>query len=122
ASARVLTKAIQAELPGQTATVVFGTSADKDLSAIGHELLPIARRAIATRSSNPRAADPQRVAAALSAMGIEVDIEPDVAGAVANATRNAGTSDLILVTGSLFVVADAREAFGLATPDPGGLT
>jgi dihydrofolate synthase/folylpolyglutamate synthase len=120
ASARVLADAIQGEYPGQQAVVILGASADKDLVAVGRALQPIARRVIATRSSNPRAADAAQVAAALTALGVAVETAPDVAGAVARATSPAAGDELVLITGSLFVVADAREALGLGRSDPFG--
>jgi dihydrofolate synthase/folylpolyglutamate synthase len=118
ASARVLAEAVQDEFPGQQAVVVLGASADKDLAAIGQALRPITRRVIATRSANPRAAEPAAVATAISALGISAEIEPDVASAVARATSEARPGEIVLVTGSLFVVADAREALGFGRPDP----
>lgn len=118
ASARVLAQAVQAEFPGQRAVIVLGASADKDLAAIGQELRPIAQRVVATQSSNPRAAQAGAVAAAMTALGIETDIDPNVAGALARAIGDAPAASLVLVTGSLFVVADGREALGFGRPDP----
>ena len=118
ASARVLAQAVESEFPGQRALIVLGASADKDLAAIGQELRSIARRVFATRSSNPRAADTGMVAVAMVELGLQVDTEPDVATAVARAMAEVLPGELVLVTGSLFVVADAREALGLGTPDP----
>jgi hypothetical protein len=43
-------------------------------------------------------------------------VAPDVSGALETARRLAGPQDAILVTGSLFVVGDARAALGLGPP------
>jgi dihydrofolate synthase/folylpolyglutamate synthase len=118
ASARVLAQAVLAEFPGQRAVIVLGASADKDLRAIGEALHSLARRVIATQSTNPRAADASQVASALTALGFVTEIEPDVERAVARATSEGAPEELVLVTGSLFVVAEAREALGLGLPDP----
>lgn len=117
-SARVLAQAMQSEYPGRKAIVVLGTSADKDIAAIGRALTPVATLVIATRSSNPRAAAPEQVAAGLSELGLEVEQEAGVARAVERAIAHADENGLVLVTGSLFVVADAREALSLGVPDP----
>ena len=108
ASARVLAQAVLAEFPGQRAVIVLGASADKDLEAIGEALHSIARRVIATRSTNP-ARRTVAVAAALTALGIAAEIETDVDRAVARATSEGGPEELVLVTGSLFVVAEAGK-------------
>ena len=118
ASARVLAEAMQAEYPGQSATVILGTSADKDIAAIGRALKPVTKLVLATRSSNPRGAAPEAVAAVLTDLDLAVEQEALVANAVKRAMARAGRNGLVLVTGSLFVVADAREALGLGVPDP----
>jgi len=118
ASMRALAEAVQTEFPDRCAIVVLGTSADKDVAALGRELRPIAMRIIATRSVNPRAAQADQVADALADLVVPVAIEPTVPEAVASATEKARAGDLIVITGSLFVVADAREALGLGVADP----
>jgi folylpolyglutamate synthase/dihydropteroate synthase len=80
-------------------------------------------RLIVTRSKHPRAADPKDVAHAAIAEGLTVELRDDVRSALARAeasVRQLARPDkldpVVLVTGSLFVVAEARDAYGLA-PD-----
>lgn len=119
AAARALARAIEEEFSGQTTVVVLGTSADKDVAAIGRALAPVTRRVIATQSSNPRSAPPAQVLAGLSGLDVPFDVtgEPDLATAIDHAVTAAGDGGVVVVTGSLFTVADAREALGLGTPD-----
>ncbi len=77
-------------------------------------LAPLAPRLIATASHNPRAADPDRIVALAAARGIAAERSADVPAALARARSAAAPDDLILVTGSLYAVAEAREALGLA--------
>jgi dihydrofolate synthase/folylpolyglutamate synthase len=89
-------------------TLIVGISADKDIPAILDELLPIAERVIVTRASNSRAAG----LAALGSQVIKRGCETMPAATVAEALEIAQHEPApIIVTGSLFTVADAREAW-----------
>jgi dihydrofolate synthase/folylpolyglutamate synthase len=102
--------------------LVLGVTADKDLSGILRPLLPLATYVVLTQSHHPRAAPVATLAAQAAAVrdqsGGPSDFHetPDAAAALALATRLAGQDDAILVTGSLFVVGDARAVFGLGAP------
>jgi dihydrofolate synthase/folylpolyglutamate synthase len=101
-------------LPGP-ATVILGMSADKDPAAFLVSLRPLIGRLILTRADSPRAADPATLGEAAATLGIPYALAPTVPAAIA-AAISSGDGPL-LVTGSLFVAAEAREAFGLAAPD-----
>ena len=90
--------------------VVFGTSADKDLDGMAKELAKIRPRMISTRSRHPRAASSLAVAEAFEVHGLDVHRTEGVDAAIASAIELAGPRDMVLVTGSLFVAAEAREA------------
>ena len=116
AAAAALAAAVAEEFPGLRATAVVGISRDKDALEILGALAPVLGRVVATRSANPRAAAAATVAAAARRLGLPTE----TAGTVAEALRAARPEPAspVLVTGSLFTVADAREALGLGVPDP----
>lgn len=118
AAAAALAATVAEEFPGRRATTVLGVGADKEPAALARALAPVAGRVVATRSANPRAAAPGVVAAGVALVGLATEERPTVAAAVDRARELAGRDGLVLVTGSLFVVAEAREALGLAVPDP----
>jgi dihydrofolate synthase/folylpolyglutamate synthase len=97
---------------------VLGLLGDKNAGAIGGALVPIAERFVVTAPRGPRAAPAATVAARLAAHGSPVQTEPDVAAALALATRDAGPRGTVVVTGSLSTVAEARQALGLGVADP----
>jgi dihydrofolate synthase/folylpolyglutamate synthase len=105
------------EFPKRRAAVVLGAGADKDPAALARALAPAAAVVVATRAAHPRAASPAAVAAGAAAAALAVETRPTVAAALDRARELAGDA-LALVTGSLFAVAEAREALGLAVPDP----
>jgi dihydrofolate synthase/folylpolyglutamate synthase len=115
AAARALVAAWQEATLPVPVTVVLGMGSDKTPLAVLTELRPLLGRLIATRAESPRAADPATIAAAADALGIAVDVRPSVAEALRAAESS--RDQPLLVVGSLFVAAEAREALGLAEPD-----
>jgi dihydrofolate synthase/folylpolyglutamate synthase len=89
--------------------VVFGTSSDKDISGMVRELQPLAAHIIVTSSTHPRAASISTLVKAFSRAGIGVEESRNVSEALSQALDRAQVTDLILVTGSLFVVAEALD-------------
>ena len=58
------------------------------------------------------------VAAAAEAVGVDAVVAKDVGDALLRAGEAAGTDDLILVTGSLYVVGEARRRLGVSARSP----
>jgi dihydrofolate synthase/folylpolyglutamate synthase len=115
AAAKALRETWQQEVGAVPATVVLGMSGDKDITAFLRAIHPITERVLAIRSASPRAADPAAIAAAARALNMRVETFPSVATAIdAALTQYSGP---LLVTGSLFVAGEGREALGLAEPD-----
>lgn len=100
------------------------THSPRDLLAT---LLPAAATVIVTRSRHARATPPEELAALAQDLGREAVVTHSVAEALSAALSVATADDLVLTTGSLFVVAEAREAWaalqGLPPPpsDPPGV-
>jgi dihydrofolate synthase/folylpolyglutamate synthase len=92
--------------------LVVSVSGDKDLEGIIRPLAPLADIAYAARNLSARSGSPLTIAVRISAEGKPVEIFDSVASALDAARAAAGETDLILVTGSLYTVADARRALG----------
>lgn len=73
-------------------------------------LAPLATEVIATRAEHPAAIPAEDVAAAAQACGVPVRVVEPVAAAAAAALAAAAPDDLVLITGSLFVVGEAMRA------------
>ena len=91
--------------------LIFGTSCDKDIPGIVKELVPLSPRVIVTYSSHPRAASPSTVAAEFIRWDIKPKIAENVPQALSQTLSVANKEDLICVTGSLFLVAEALNYF-----------
>lgn len=115
AAAAALVNTWQEGFGAVPATVILGMGSDKDAGAFLEALRPLIGRLIVTKADSPRAADPTTLAAAARGLGMPHEIQPSVAAAVA--TARVHQEGPILITGSLFVVGEGREAIGLAEPD-----
>jgi dihydrofolate synthase / folylpolyglutamate synthase len=115
AAARALVATWHDTIGERPGTVILGMGADKDARDFLLALRSIVGRLIVTRANSPRAVDAATIAAAADAMGIPYTIQASVVEALAAARQ--GEEGPLLVTGSLFVVGEAREALGLAAPD-----
>jgi dihydrofolate synthase/folylpolyglutamate synthase len=118
-SAHKLIQSLDEAFPGRRLVLVLGTMQDKDLSRILAELIPAAGALVLTRSLHPRAlADLEALAARAEPLlrdrRVPIVVAPQVPDALERARALAGPEDLICVTGSLFIVAAAREVLGLA--------
>jgi dihydropteroate synthase len=98
-----------AEFDYDACHLVVGAMADKDHRGMA-EALPEAATVVATRPDLDRAEDEAALAAAFEAAGHDdVRTRHAVADAVEEALESAGPDDCVLVTGSLYVVAEARR-------------
>jgi dihydrofolate synthase/folylpolyglutamate synthase len=89
--------------------VIFGTSCDKDISGMVQELESLSNHIIITSSSHPRAASISLLAEKFNRPGVKAMTVGNVMGALSKALSSAKKTDLILITGSLFVVAEAID-------------
>jgi dihydrofolate synthase/folylpolyglutamate synthase len=107
--ARTLAAALLEEFVVDRRTFVVACLADKDLRGILRALTPAIGRLIVTTNSSPRAAPAERLRKEAEALGLVAEVEPDVASAVQRAIDEAGESEAVVVTGSLYTVGEARE-------------
>ena len=108
-SMRKLVEAIKKLFHFNRCFVIFGTSCDKDIHGMAQELKSIADTVIVTSSSHPRAASTSTLTQEFTKLDMKVDVIESVSKALSEALAVAQKTDLILITGSLFVVAEAID-------------
>lgn len=123
AAARALAQALRtahggSPLVNRPLVVVTGCSSDKDLEGIVSALAPVAAAAVTARTAHYRSADPALLARLWRERGVHATEEKDIRSALWKARSMAGPAGLVCLTGSFFVVAEAREALGLAVREP----
>jgi dihydrofolate synthase/folylpolyglutamate synthase len=109
-SARALARSVVELFPHRRLIMLLGISRDKDVRAVGAALCPLADLTVFTASKLPRATPPAELRRALRDLCAKPMVAADVATALAIAREQAHADDLILVTGSLYVVGEAMDA------------
>lgn len=104
AGVKALRVTIKETFPGKY-TVVFGCQKTKDFKKILKELKPIASNLIITKSSHKLAADPEDISRYLRMQRMPACATSSVDAAIAKWDKKKS----LLITGSLFVVADALK-------------
>jgi dihydrofolate synthase/folylpolyglutamate synthase len=112
AGAEALVAALSEEFPAAPRILVVGFLREKDPALMLHALgAANAARVIAAPPLSPRALDPAELAAvAADQLGIDVEVAETVGDAVRQAVEEAGSDDQVVVTGSFYVVGEARAS------------
>lgn len=111
-SAAALAQAIKNVFNKKNCIFIVGVNTDKNISAIWKELAAMSKLVITTKSTNPRSMEPTQIAELLNVFEIdrpEVCVTQSVSEAIDKALSVAEADELICITGSLYVVAEARE-------------
>jgi len=123
-SARTLRDALEEWFPGQSWVLVFGASADKDIAGMLEALIPISDYTIVTRADHPRAMAPIELADIVADAGGGAEVSLNVRKSLDRALAMMDPNNGLLATGSIFLVADLREAWarhtGLPLPESDG--
>ncbi len=115
-SAEKLSLTVREYLKDKKVVLVFGVSEDKDIKGMFASLLPISDVMIMTKSIHPRALEPAQLGDIAREMGYQSIVTDSLETAldVAFAQEKA---DAILVTGSIFVAAAAKEIILMKNQD-----
>jgi dihydrofolate synthase / folylpolyglutamate synthase len=110
-------RSLAASLPEDFAfsrrVAIVGILDDKDVEAMVVALAPVVDHVIAVAHDNSRAGDPGRVRAGFDALGVSAEEADDVEHALDLADGVTRPSDGIIITGSLYLVGEARSLLGL---------
>lgn len=108
ASVIALRKTLKENFPKRKTQVIFGISKDKEIKDTCKQIAKISRNIILTKSDNPRASEPKDLARyfRLNSVLLTKTVEEALDLAKAKIEKR---SDLILVTGSLFLCGQIRK-------------
>jgi dihydrofolate synthase/folylpolyglutamate synthase len=85
---------------------------DKAISEMAEILFPISRVVVAARPNNPRSASPEEIYHAGERTGAEIERVADVGAALERARELATGGDVVVITGSIYLVGEAMQATG----------
>ncbi len=108
-----LAATLDTEFPEMPWQLVIGVRGERAVDELVAPLRGLTGAVYATRADDPSSIDPAAVAAAArDTLGVPADTFEDVATALQAATSAAGPDGGVLVTGSLYVVGEARALLG----------
>jgi dihydrofolate synthase/folylpolyglutamate synthase len=110
-AARALAPALDEAFTWGRLHLVLGILETKDAAGIVAALAPVSGATYACANTNERSLPPEQLAAVCREAGLAASAYPDVHAALDAAEAAAGDDDLILVTGSLYTVADSRPRY-----------
>ena len=112
ASVDAMMRAIGQHIPYDSMVVIFGCCADKDVTGMLERITSGADKVIFTKVDNVRSADPNELAARyIEAYGKMAQVAPTLEDALAIANRAVTKEDLICITGSFYLVGEAKKHF-----------
>jgi dihydrofolate synthase/folylpolyglutamate synthase len=112
ASVDALMKAIGQHIPCDSIVVIFGCCGDKDIPGMLDRITSGADKVIFTKVDNPRTANPDELAARyIELYGKMAQVAPTLEDALAIANRAVTKEDLICITGSFYLVGEAKKLF-----------
>lgn len=97
----------------ERATVVLGILSDKDYEGMLAELTRMPCELVLTEPKSVRSVPLERLAAAAAQAGLPHEVVPEVGAALEAALAKALPGGLVIVTGSHYVVGEARTQLGL---------
>ena len=116
ASALCLKEGVKKFFPGRRVVLVLGVSNDKDRKGIAEALAGLpAEAVVATKADHPRAHDFDDGELKEMFPGTECLRSRGIRQALALAYERTGPEDIVLVTGSLFLVAQVRDLINVSS-------
>ncbi|MGH9430603.1 MAG: bifunctional folylpolyglutamate synthase/dihydrofolate synthase [Terriglobia bacterium] len=110
-AARFIAQFVREELAGRPMKLVYASMRDKAIVQIGELLFPLADELWITQTDQARAASPEEIIAIVGKGAWRFHAEPDPVRAANAAIEAAAEADVVLVTGSLFLVGAVRSAW-----------
>ncbi len=118
---RILVEAMRDAFKWKRLILVLGVMGDKDIPKIIRRVVPLADYILYTRPEYSRAADPEILMKEAAPLGKRGEIVQTIPEALKRAKGRSGPGDVILVTGSLFTVGEAKACLEPEAVRPDGL-
>jgi len=107
-AARALTRFLSKEFAEKKITVITGMLDDKPYAAMLKSILSVCSRVILTKPLIDRALEPETLYGASKGLVKNIKIIPDIRKAINYALSTASANEIICITGSLYVVGEAK--------------
>ncbi|MFO7667464.1 MAG: folylpolyglutamate synthase/dihydrofolate synthase family protein [Desulfobacterales bacterium] len=114
-ASRTLSRFLSEKFKGRKITIIAGMLDDKPYSAMLKNILSGASRAVLTKPVIDRALEPEILYEASKEILKNIKIIPNIKEAIDYAVKTASKDEVICITGSLYVVGEAKAAFSNLT-------
>ncbi|MBI4673738.1 MAG: bifunctional folylpolyglutamate synthase/dihydrofolate synthase [Chloroflexi bacterium] len=111
ASAAQVVRTLDEVFPGATVHFIFAASTDKDIAGMLQAIAPRAASLTLTQAQSRRAASLDTLVCLAAPYARETRTAPNIAEAIDLTLEHIAPGDMVCVTGSLFIVAEARAHF-----------
>ncbi|MBC7856564.1 MAG: hypothetical protein IAF94_24305, partial [Pirellulaceae bacterium] len=119
ASVDALMKSIGQHIPYDSMVLIFGCCSDKDVKGMLEKIACGADKVIFTRVNNIRTSEPEELAHKYNEMfGKMCQVAPTLEAALSIARRAVTKEDMICITGSFYLVGEAKKLFPKTTQNP----
>ena len=108
-AARELANFLEENFPNRKIIMIFGALRDKAVDEIAGILFPLAAEVIFTEPHTSRSISASQLAEIAGHHAAHFAVIPDSAQALGSALEKAGQSDIICITGSLYLVGELRR-------------
>jgi dihydrofolate synthase/folylpolyglutamate synthase len=108
-SVEKLKQTIAEYLRGYKIILIFGASVDKDITGMFKVLLPGIKKMVFSKSLHPRAAEPAMLVKLVRDNPVPCEVAENITEAIQIAKKLADKQTAIVVAGSIFMAAAARE-------------
>ncbi len=113
ASMEALMRSVGQYIPYDSMVVIFGCAADKEITGMLDQLMRGADKVIFTASDNPRSADPADLAERYEdRSGKTAQVTSSLTEAIRIANNAVTRGDIICITGSFYLVGEAKKLLG----------
>jgi dihydrofolate synthase/folylpolyglutamate synthase len=111
AGIKVLRKELLRLVKDNKIILVLSILKDKEVNKMLEAIIPLAKKVIATSSKNPRSLTAKTLSEMIrnSRAGVDCLVKPNLAQALRSASNLASDNDIICITGSLYLVGEARN-------------
>lgn len=105
---RILSQNIPRVFSYKKLHLIFGMMKDKNIGQTLNYMIPLADRVFLTRAEYDRSAEPEALRPFIEKKNLPCTLFQTIPAAIKQALKVAEPEDLILITGSLFIVGEAR--------------
>ncbi|MBM3301581.1 MAG: hypothetical protein FJY85_16735, partial [Deltaproteobacteria bacterium] len=111
---RLLKSAFRSLYPGVRPLLLLGVLGDKNYELLVRIIAPAAKEVICVKPQGNRGLEPEVLASLIRSMGIPACSAPTIVGGFELLMDKASKDDVILATGSLYMIGPVRRACGIA--------